>query len=186
MTNRERLAEAARRRILIRFRRRFEDGRICGYVLDVGSKFFLLALVSDRIRFDGYECFRVSDVSRIEIPSRTTLEFVETALKKRRERLGRKPRIDLTGIDRILLSANRLFPLVSIHRDRADPDVCWIGRIRGIDRGRVSLLEINPDATWDEEPTEHPIADITRVSFGGDYEDALNLVGGQPPKESGR
>lgn len=186
MTNRESLEEAARRRQLIRFRRRFEDHRIAGYVLDVGPKFFLLALVSDRIRFDGYECLRVSDVSRIEIPTPSTLEFVETALRKRRERLGRKPRIDLSDIDRILLSANRLFPLVTIHREKADPDVCWIGRIRGIDRGRVSLLEINPDATWDEEPTGHRIADITRVDFAGDYEDALYLVGGEPPKESGR
>jgi hypothetical protein len=186
MTNRQRLEEAARRRYLIRFHRRFEDHRITGFVLDVGPKFFLLALVSDRIRFDGYECLRISDVRTIELPTGPMLAFVQSALRKRGERLGRKPRIDLSAMDRLLLSANRLFPLVTIHREKADPDVCWIGRIRGIDRGRVSLLEINPDATWDEAPTEHRVADITRVDFGGDYEDALYLVGGEPPKESGR
>ena len=58
--------------------------------------------------------------------------------------------------------------------------MCWIGRVAGIKRGRVSLLEINPGATWDEEPTEYRLSEITRISFGSDYEDALQIVGGDP------
>ena len=44
----------------------------------------------------------------------------------------------------------------------------------------AGLLEINPDASWDAEPREYRLRDITRVDFGGDYEDALHLVGGWP------
>ena len=47
-------------------------------------------------------------------------------------------------------------------------------------RGRLSLLEINPDATWDTLPTTCRVSEITRVDFGGDYEGALDLVGGKP------
>ena len=56
--------------------------------------------------------------------------------------------------------------------------MCWIGRVVGIDRGRVTLLEIRPDATWKRKPTEYRLSEITRVNFGGDYEDALALVSG--------
>ena len=54
------LREAMRYRQLVRFERRFEAGFVRGYVLDVGPRFFLLSLVSDRVRFDGFECFRIS------------------------------------------------------------------------------------------------------------------------------
>jgi hypothetical protein len=56
--------------------------------------------------------------------------------------------------------------------------------VQGVDRGRLSLLEIGPDAKWEDSPKEYRVAEITRVNFGGDYEDALHLVGGNPVIES--
>jgi hypothetical protein len=60
-------------------------------VLDIGPRFFLLALVSDRIRFDGFECFRLSDVRNVRPDPYTT--FAETALRKRGERIPKKSRV---------------------------------------------------------------------------------------------
>jgi hypothetical protein len=174
-----RLADAIRLKSFVRFSRRFEDSGIRGYVLDVGPRFFLLSLVSDRIRYDGFECFRVADVKGIR-PDPYTV-FVESALKRRREPRPTKPRISLKSVEDLLRSAGRAFPLVTIHREQVDPDVCWIGRVLGVDRGRVSLLGINPDATWDGNPTEFKLGEITRLNFGGDYENALFLVCGDPP-----
>jgi hypothetical protein len=167
-----------RQRLLVRFSRRFEESPIRGYVLDVGPRFFLLALVSDRFWFDGFECFRISDVRDIA-PDRYAA-FAEAALKKRGERVPRKPRVDVSEIGTLVLTASRAFPLVTIHREQRVRHACWIGRVRGIDRGRVSLIQIKPDATWDQQPTEYRLSEITRVSFGGDYENALHLVGGDP------
>ncbi len=48
--------------------------------------------------------------------------------------------------------------------------MCWIGRVQGVNRGRFSLLEMGPDAVWDEKPEEYRIKEITRINFGGDYE----------------
>jgi hypothetical protein len=149
--------------------------------LDVGPKFFLLALVSDRIWFDGFECFRIRDVSRIQPDPNS--DFAEAVLKKRHERLPATRHVSVASIEELLISANRAFPLVTIHREEVDPDVCHIGRIIDMTRSRVSLLEINPDATWDSEPIEYRMSEITRVSFGGDYEGALHLVGGDPPTD---
>jgi hypothetical protein len=142
----------------------------------VGPRFFLLALVSDRIRFDGFECFRCGDVKNLRPDLYTA--FVEAALKKRCERRPKKPRVSVGGIEELLLSAGRSFPLVTIHREQVDPHECWIGRVQGVDGGRLSLLEIGPDARWEDSPEKYRVAEITRVNFGGDYEDALHVVAG--------
>jgi hypothetical protein len=172
------LQEMLRRRHLVKFSRRFEESPVRGYVLDIGPKFFLLALLSDRMWFDGFECFRISDISDLKPDSYGA--FAEAALRKRGERVPRKPRLSLASTEDLLVSAGRSFPLVTIHRDQVDPDVCWIGRVKRVQRGRVSLLEINPDASWDAEPKDYRVSEITRVNFGGDYENALHLVGGDP------
>src|SRR5437763_15311381 len=81
------LVKAMRDRRFIRFSRRFEDSIVRGYVLDIGPQFFLLALVSDRIWFDGFECFRIRDVR--DVRSDPYARFAEAALKRRHERLPR-------------------------------------------------------------------------------------------------
>ncbi len=174
----QQLQEMLDRRQLVRFSRRFEKSFVRGYVREVGPQFFLLALVSDRIWFDGFECFRNSDISNLRPDPYAA--FVEAALKKRGARTPKKPRLKLTSIEELLLSATRFFPLITIHCEQVDPDVCWIGQVKRVERGRVSLLGIRPDASWDTEPEDYRASEITRVSFGGDYENALHLVGGDP------
>jgi hypothetical protein len=180
-TTRSRLAAALRDKTLVRFNRRFEETTITGYLLGIGPKFFLLALVSDRIWFDGFECFRLSDIRKLRPDPYA--RFHESALKKRGQRMPKNPGIRLNNIDELLRSAGRAFSVVTIHREIVNPDSCWIGRTVRVANGRVSLLEVNPDASWDKKPTEYRSTEITRVNFGGDYEDALSLVGGEPNVE---
>jgi hypothetical protein len=152
------LKDALRRRELVRFSRRFEDSFIRGYVLDIGPRFFLLAVVSDRLWFDGFECFRHNDVRRMIADPNA--HFAESALRKRRERLPKKPRVSVASVEELLLTAGRAFPLVTIHREQVDPSACWIGRILDVGLGSVSLLEISPDAKWDDKPSKYPLRDI--------------------------
>lgn len=170
------LLRAKRSRQMVRFSHRFEDNAVRGFVVDVGPVFFLLLVVSDRLWFDGFECFRASDIRKLEADPYA--RFAETALRKRGERKPRIPRIDLRDVGSLLVTANRNFPLVTIHCERLDPEVCHIGRVVGVERGRVSLLEIQPGAVWDGVPNAYRLKDITRINFGGDYEDALSIVGG--------
>jgi hypothetical protein len=178
----DRLIDAMRDNVLVRFERRFEAGHVTGYVLGVGPKFFLLQLVSDRIRYDGFECFRISDVRGLRPDPYAA--FVETALAIRYEPPPLRPTIDLSNIQTLIATAATQFPLVSVHSERVDPDVCQIGRPVGMRAGRLSLLEINPGADWDNQPIDHELKSITRVSFGADYEEALYLVGGEPSVQS--
>lgn len=172
------LSQAMRHGQFVRFHRRFEKSTIHGYVLDIGPHFFLLALVSDRLRFDGFECFRIRDVKNLKQDPYAA--FVEVALKKRGQRKPKKPRVSLASIDKLLLSASQSYPLVTIHREQVDPDVCWIGRVSDVTNGYVTLREIGPGAKWESGTTKYRLSEITRVNFGADYEDALYLVGGEP------
>lgn len=179
---RTQLANAMRKRTFLRLTRRFEDTAIRGYVLDIGPQFFLFAIVSDRIWFDGFECFRLTDIKAVKPDPYSA--FAAKVLKLRGERIPKKPRVNLTSVEELLLSASRAFSLVTIHRELLDPEVCWIGRVVCVTRGLVSFTEISPDAKWDRTPSEYRLSQITRVNFGGDYEEALHMVGGSPPVET--
>jgi hypothetical protein len=56
---------ALRKKVLIRFASALDRGTISGYVLDVGPQFFLIALISDGILPNGFQCYRLSDIRRL-------------------------------------------------------------------------------------------------------------------------
>ncbi len=179
----EELTTAMRDGRLIRLYRPFEETYVRGYILDVGAEFFLLNLVSDRIRFDGFECFRLDQVDELTPDPYAT--FTEAALTARGQ-IRSDLTLRLTSVGELLTSAAERFPLVTIHKERDQPDACYIGQVISVEGGIVWMLEIEPDAKWDPEPSAHKLSEITRVNFGGDYEDALAVVGGKPPEPATR
>lgn len=68
--------------------------------------------------------------------------------------------------------------LISVHREVVEPDTCYVGRIVDFDQETLSLFTIDPGANWVAEPMRIRLEDITRIDFGGAYEDALSLVAG--------
>lgn len=171
------LQTALANRDLVRLTRGFDEVTVKGYVLAVGDAHFLVALVSDQLRFDGFACFRVKDLKSIEVdPYR---KFAEAALKKRGLRRPRVPRVHLETTRVILESASAISPLVTLHREEVDPEVCHIGQVIGTNRTQVALLEISPHAVWEQAAATYALREITRIDFGGSYEEALLLVGGQ-------
>lgn len=173
----EQLRDARRDGSLIRLYRPFEETYVRGYILGVDSEFFVLGLVSDRLWFDGFECFRVDEVDEL-VPD-PYADFTQAALAARGE-VRPELTLALTSIAALLTSAAERFPLVTIHKERDQPDACWVGKVISVEGGIVWLLEIGPDAKWDSAPSAHKLGEITRVNFGGDYEGALALIGGTP------
>jgi hypothetical protein len=174
----ERLALAGKK-VLVQFTRSVEEGSVAGYVLAVGPRFFLLALVDENIRFNGFQCLRLQDVRNLQVPAKYAA-FVEAALKLRGDMRPRNPAVLVGSIQDLLKTASRAFPVITIHREMVAPDICHIGRVVAISDSEVSLLEINPDASWEEEAITYRTKEITRIDFGGGYEEALVLVGGLP------
>ena len=173
------LADALNRKIIVRFSTSYEPGWIDGYVLDIGPRFFLLAIIDDYRKFNGFQCSRISDVRKLRIPAPYAVVIV-AALRKRGQIIRRKPNINLAGLPELLKAASRLFPLITIHREGAKPGICEIGRAIDVNKDRLLFHEIDPGAIWYKKLTSFPLNEITRVEFGGGYEEALFLVGGEP------
>ena len=173
------LLSALSNAIVVRFWNPYDQGRTWGYVLDIGPQFFLLGLIDDNIKFNGFQCFLISDVKRLKVPDPYG-DFVVAALRKRGQSIERKPDIDISNLPALLKTANALFPLITIHRERIKPDTCLIGKVVDIKENYLLFLEIAPDAAWEDKPSKIRLSDITRVEFGGGYEEALHLVGGNP------
>lgn len=173
------LREACSSAIVLRFSNPYDEGWTHGYVLDIGPQFCLLGLIDDNIRFNGFQCPLISDLRQIKVPDPQE-DFIVAALRKRRERIDRKPEIDLSSLPALLKSASKLFPLITILRERIRPDECVIGRVLDVSERSFLLHTIDPDAVWEEKPTRLRLSDVTRVEFGGGYEEALHLVGGNP------
>lgn len=175
------LVAASKSRALVRVRRSCDSGWLCGYVVEVGPQLVAMLVISDHILFDGFTVFRIQDVSSVESPA-LHASFAETALRLRRQEPPTSPNIDLTDLRSLLLSATAAFPLVTVHREIEDPDICHIGIVQEIVGDTLHMQLINPDAEWYAEPDEFSVSAITRVDLGGLYEQALSLVADSRPR----
>lgn len=177
---REQLAGALRDLTLMRFHRRFEDGWVRGYVVGIGPAFVMLLELSDHMRFNGFGCYRITDLKNLQ-PA-PFADFVDAALKGLGEVAPETPAVVLDSVDDILETAGRLFPIVTVYTTESRaPEVNTIGAIISLEGGVVWMREIGPDAAWDAKTTARRLEAVTRIDFGGAYETALALVGGPAP-----
>src|SRR5262245_59946189 len=114
------LAEAMTRKRLVRVHRRLEDGVVDGFVVGVDRQWMLLLLVGEGIRYDGFQAFRLRDIVSVDSPSPRDA-FYRRVLSLRQLRRPPSPRLDLSSTETLIRSAGRRFPLVTIHRELADP-----------------------------------------------------------------
>jgi hypothetical protein len=53
--------------------------------------------------------------------------------------------------------------------------------VTSVDASKLRLLEVSTRGGWGRKPRTFDPADVTRLDFGGGYEQALSLVAGSPP-----
>jgi hypothetical protein len=172
------LSAAMAERRLVKLVTRYDEWAVHGYVAGLGPGFVLISVVNDRIWLDGFECFRRPDIIAIE--DAPYAAFIEAALARRGEIIPDAPPVSLASIEDLLRTAGRAFRLITIHREEVDPGVCHIGNLCEVLDGHLVMREVTPAAEWEAEFERYPTVDITRVSFGADYEEALSLVAGAP------
>ncbi len=69
-------------------------------------------------------------------------------------------------------------PLITIHQERLNRNVCFVGKVERVTRRRVTILPISPAGDWEARQEHYEITDITRIEFGGAYETLLARMGG--------
>ena len=173
------LAAAKAGRAPVRITSKLETGWANGYVVGASERWLLLLLIGDGIAYAGFQAYRLQDVAAIENPA-PHADFYQAALRKRGQRRPRLPKIDLSSTGALIRSVSEHSTLITIHREKVNPGCCQIGQFVESSSTWVSLWEVTPDATWDDAPTKYRLAEITRVDFGGPYEEALALVAVKP------
>ncbi|EAQ67078.1 hypothetical protein MED121_14164 [Marinomonas sp. MED121] len=171
------LEKAQTRNNLVRIFREELDGPdnwSDGFIIDANEEMVLLQLVDDSIRLNGYQILFLEDISDFVHPAPFN-DFQKKVLELRQEEI-QNPEIELGELNEILLNISEDYGLVTLHREELESDSCEIGRVIKADDVSFELEEIGSDARWFDETYEYDLYDITRIEFGGAYEEALLLV----------
>jgi hypothetical protein len=174
----KRLNAAMRSRRLVWISTIFEE-YFTGYVAGIGPAYSVLAVIDESIRLNGFRCNRIDDI--ISVRASKNPGFVAAAIAARSGSIPDQSPVDVSDVKALLISAAAKFAVVTIHKDLITPPICRVGSVLGVEGAVAWLLEIDDDAKWAPQPSAHRLHDITQVTFGAGYEEALLFVGGAPP-----
>ncbi|WP_093797275.1 hypothetical protein [Streptomyces sp. Wb2n-11] len=174
-----RLDRAAGRGDLVRVHRSTRSAdRIDGFVVGTTPAWTLLAPCTD-VQLDGWAAVRTPGITKVCRRGDGT-SLTARALRRRGQWPVRMPAhaVPLDGLPALVEAACRDFGLISLHAERHAPDACWIGAVTGLRPRSLRLREVDPGARWSTDATKFRFKDITRVGFGGRYEQTLREFAG--------
>jgi len=181
-SRRAQLREAQESRQLVRlWREGLEHGSFCGYVGGGGREFMLLWVVGDTITYDGLYVMRHRDVTELEAPDKHHA-FMEKALALKQLVPELPKAFPLDSIREVVQAAGHRAPVIGVHVDSEDEaEVCYIGRLVGVEEDGFTLQEISPDAEWLREASFFAWDEVSTISMDDGYAQALLAVAGTPP-----
>lgn len=154
--------------------------RVDGFVTGVGAAWVALAKLDDRVRPDGWSLLRLSDIKSVSIdPDPSCFEI--RALQARSLWPPTPTDVALDDVVGLVSSAARADPVITVFVEDDRPHICWIGSVMSVGEQTLRLLEIDTQGEWRRKSRAIDLEDITRIEFGGGYEEALRLVSGPPP-----
>jgi hypothetical protein len=159
---------------MVRVTRRGVRWKTYGWIVGFTQEWTLIQVYDDS-QCKGWSAIRTSDIRAVS----TDDSIVSRALALWGEQPKSFPELDLSFLPSLLGTVHRHFPLVTLHFEVTDPSVCYIGCVVRLGKRAVTLREIEPDASWDATLHKYQYSTITRVDFGGRYEEALWLFGGE-------
>ena len=158
-----------------------DEHRLEGFLLERTKDLILLNVIStDVVCFNGYTAIRRHDVRKMKVNRKNA--FMIRALELKGYAASEPSGISIANWPELLESVNRKFPLFAIHQEWLDNEVCYIGRLAARTATTFGLKEIDPDARWSRSRS-YNFKDLTRVDFGGGYEDALARLAATPVRK---
>ena len=143
-----------------------------GFVVGFSEDLLLFhALNPDTFRLNGYIVLRLEDVKEYR-----AFDKPEFWRNRAVRGFGLKPvrpvGISLSSLPDLLESIAKRFPLITFHTERTKPDVCYIGSLLAKAEATFTIEDLDCNAEW-TGPRRLKFRDITRIDFGGGYEEAL-------------
>jgi hypothetical protein len=161
---------------LVEFKRKGIDKHgLFGFIVDYNEDFTLLNVFDNGGFFlNGYSVIRDVDISTYRIYDDDKY-FLTRILKVKGVVPKPAENVSLESWEDILVTANEQFPLITIHREETAKNICHIGTVEETANKKFSLFEIDSDGLW-EKTYKYKYSELTRVDFGGLYEEGLHLV----------
>ena len=160
---------------LVELVRRMDEPSWQGFLVTQSSELLVLHRVSDRYDLDGYCVFRAEDVVSVETEF-PRCELIEHALRLKLEEARPPAGIDASSMRKLMESAQRLFGVLLIEREFVQPGEAEVGTIRMTSTDTYVLRWLDPDAHWRNNNRSFRYRDVTRLEFGGEYEQTLLAV----------
>ena len=157
-------------RTLVNLRGAAEYHDTIGYVVAIGALWALIQIVGAHGTADGFRAVKLGTLDEAE-PIDDEGSFLPRLLTARPLPVG-APAVRLDDTRQLLEGAQQLGALICLVTEDMEPGAFWIGQIAALADDGVLLEKVSAVGTW--AGSEHFRYDaITRVGFGGDYEDAL-------------
>lgn len=161
---------------IVEIKRRIKDtGTLSGFVVGWSESLLLFhVLDTDSFRLNGYTAVRMEDVSQYRFLPKGK-HWIDRATKH----YGIEP-VPLNGISvatiaDLLRTASERYPLITIHPEKKKPDVCYIGAFSSMSERIFTIEDLNCNCEW-SGPRRIRFEDVTRVSFGDGYAEALAVT----------
>jgi len=173
-----------RSQYLVKFSRKpLDEFDLRGFVLACSETLTLLHILeTSTYTLNGYSVIRNEDVSLYAVYDRPDYYYESRVLRLKGIKPQPQPEIDISNLPALLTSVNECYPLFTIHREEISDAVCFIGRLVGMTPKTFALFEIDDCGEWEREH-RYRFKDVTRVDFGGGYEEALALVASEDARK---
>lgn len=150
-----------------------------GFVVSISDRWVAVQALEDTVYLDGLEMIRVEDITSVK--KDPAAAYIDRALTSLGRPILRVAIPQDAGAREVIELAASQAPLIGVHSEQWAGEPLWIGRLGRLGKKRFDLSFIGPDGEWDPTPDRRRYKDITRVSFGTRYIDALERFGDAPP-----
>jgi hypothetical protein len=149
-----------------------------GYVVGESDAIVLLQSVSDRLDLDGY-CALVREHITSEVQDFEKRDVIERALRLRQQKPVHPSRIAVDSLVTLVESAQAQYDVVVLDREVVAPGEVQVGSVRLNTAETYVLRWMTVNGHWENDSRVFSFRDVTRVEFGGEYEQTLLRVAQQ-------
>jgi hypothetical protein len=83
--------------------------------------------------------------------------------------------ISVSSLPELLKSVAEHYPLITFHPEKKKPDICYIGPLVSMTEHTFTIEDLDSNGEWNG-PRRMKFSDVTRIDFGGGYEEALAVT----------
>ncbi len=144
-----------------------------GFIVDYNDKFLVIEKFDNNCNYDGLVIYLRQNITRIRW-SGNEIESVSKLIdiSKRQKEIN----IDLTSIQSVLRSVNKIYNHLTVYIQDIDNDVCIIGQIHELDDNSIVIHEFGTKSSLDRKFILLGVDEITRIDAGGQYENNLKRL----------